>query len=64
MKFSGGITIYKSDIHAKGQGRRSKVKVTEVKTNFAQILSFLDYNSSLNLQIYDYEIMHKAWSSI
>ena len=32
MKLSGVIT--KSDVHAKGQGQRSKVKVTEVKTQF------------------------------
>ena len=32
MKFSGVITNDKSDVHAKGQGQRSKVKVTEVKT--------------------------------
>ena len=32
MKFSGVITSDKSDIHAKGQGQRSKVKVTEVTT--------------------------------
>ena len=32
MKFSAVITIDKSDAHAKGQGQRSKVKVTEVKT--------------------------------
>ena len=29
-KFSGVIAIDKSDVHAKGQGQRSKVKVTEV----------------------------------
>ena len=34
MKFSGVITNDKSDAHAKGQGQRSKVKVTEVKTQF------------------------------
>ena len=34
IKFSGVITIDKSDVHAKGQGQRSKVKVTEVKTQF------------------------------
>ena len=34
MKFSGVITNDKSDVHAKGQGQRSKVKVTEVKTQF------------------------------
>ena len=32
MKFSGVITSEKSDVHAKGQGQRSKVKVTEVTT--------------------------------
>ena len=32
MKFSGVISNDKSDVHAKGQGQRSKVKVTEVKT--------------------------------
>ena len=32
MKFSGVITIDKSNIHAKGQDQRSKVKVTDVKT--------------------------------
>ena len=31
-KFSELITIGKSDVHAKGQGQRSKVKVTEVLT--------------------------------
>ena len=32
MKFSGVITNDRSDVHAKGQGQRSKVKVTEVTT--------------------------------
>ena len=32
MEVSGVITIGKSDVHAKGQGQSSKVKVTEVKT--------------------------------
>ena len=32
MKFSGVITNDKSDVHAKGHGQRSKVKVTEVTT--------------------------------
>ena len=32
MKFSGVITNDKSDVHAKGQGQRSKIKVTEVNT--------------------------------
>ena len=32
MKFSGVITNDKSDVHVKGHGQRSKVKVTEVTT--------------------------------
>ena len=32
MNISGVITSDKSDVHAKGQGQRSKVKVTEVTT--------------------------------
>ena len=32
MKFSGVITNDQSKVHPKGQGQRSKVKVTEVKT--------------------------------
>ena len=32
MKFSGVITSDRSDVHAKGQGQRSKFKVTEVTT--------------------------------
>ena len=33
-KFSGVISSDKGDAHAKGQGQRSKVKVTEVTTQF------------------------------
>ena len=36
MKFSGVNTIERSDVHANGQGQRSKVKVTEVKTQFSR----------------------------
>ena len=32
IKFSGGITNDQSKVHVKGQGQRSKVKVTEVTT--------------------------------
>ena len=32
MKLSEVITIDRSDVHVKGQGQRSKVKVTEVMT--------------------------------
>ena len=35
MKFSGVITNDRSDVHAKGQGQRSKVKVTEVKSQLS-----------------------------
>ena len=36
MKFSGVITMVKSDVHAKGQGQRSKVRVTEVNTQLSR----------------------------
>ena len=36
MKFSGVITMVKSDVHAKGQGQRSKVKVREVNTQLSR----------------------------
>ena len=36
MKFSGVISNDKSDVHAKGQGQRSKVKVTEVNTQLSR----------------------------
>ena len=36
MKFSGVITMDKSDVHAKGQGQRSKVKFTEVNTQLSR----------------------------
>ena len=48
LKFSGAITISRTDIHAKGQSQSSKVKMTEVKTNFAQIWAFL--RSSIKFQ--------------
>ena len=51
MKIPGLITIERSDVHAQGQGQRPKVKVIEIKTNFAQILAFPDRNSNLNSQM-------------
>ena len=50
MKFSGVITNDQSKVHAKSQGQRSKVKVTEVKKNveFDPDWAFPDCNSSLN----------------
>ena len=49
--FLGVIRIDKSGVHAKGVGQRSKVKFTEVKTNFAPVGVFLDCNYSLNSQM-------------
>ena len=36
MKFSGVITNERSDVHAKGQSQRAKVKVTEVKIQLSR----------------------------
>ena len=49
MKFSGVVTSDRSDVHAKGQGQRSKVKVTEVTTQ-------LQFEFT-----YDDEMMYIAW---
>ena len=56
MKFSGVITLDQGKVHAKGQGQRSKVKVTEVTTQI--------FVSGLKLQFeftYDDKIIHIAW---
>ena len=45
MKFSGVIAMGKNDVHAKGQGQKSKVKVIEVKTNFAGKMTSLYWES-------------------
>ena len=71
MKFSGVITRDQGKVHAKGQGQRSKVKVTEVTTQLhgaknRQIWPRLGV-SGLQLQFEftnGYEMIHKAWSSI
>ena len=36
MKFSGVMTNDRSDVHTKGQGQMSKIKVTEVKTQLSR----------------------------
>ena len=36
MEFSGVVTNDKSDVHAKGQGQRSKVKITEVNSQLSR----------------------------
>ena len=51
MKFFGAITMDTSGVHAKGSGQKSKVKVTEVKANFAPSWPFADHNSSLSSQM-------------
>ena len=52
-KISGVITNDRSDVHAKGQCQRSKVKVTEVKkiVKFDPNWAFPDCDSSLNSQM-------------
>ena len=56
MKFSGVITNDQSKVHAKGQGQRSKVKVTEVTT---QLNCFRTVTPVWIT--YDDEMMHMAW---
>ena len=58
MKFSRVITNDKSDVHAKGQGQRSKVKVTEVMTPFSRFrtvtsvwIQLLRWNYAYNLML-------------
>ena len=46
---AGVITLDKSDVHARGKDQRSKVKVTEVKTQLLQV-EFM----------YNDEMMHRA----
>ena len=55
MKFSGVITNDQSDVHAKGQGQRAKVKVAEVKTQLNRIRTVTHIEFT-----YDDEMMHKA----
>ena len=53
-EFSG--VMDRSDVHAKGQGQMSKVKVTEVNT---QLRLFPDSNSSLNSHM-----AMKSWAQL
>ena len=57
MKFSGVITNDQSKVHAKGQGQRSKVKVTEVTTELNRFRTVTPVNEFT----YDDEMMHIAW---
>ena len=36
LKFSGVIAMDRCDVHAKGRGQRSKIKITDVMTVFSQ----------------------------
>ena len=56
MKFSGVITNDQSEVHAKGQDQRSKVKVTEVKTQLNRFRTV----TSVWIHIW-WWMMHKAW---
>ena len=58
MKISGVNTIDRSDVHANGQGQRSKVKVTEVKTQFSRFRTITPVYTCGD------EMMHKAWCGI
>ena len=59
MKFSEVITIDRSDVHAKGQGQKSKVRVRKVKTLFSRFRTV-----SPVWFTYGDEMMHKAWCGI
>ena len=61
-KFSVVITINKSDVSAKGQGQRSKVKVTGQK-NFDPIWTILDRDWSLNHRWLRYNAQSLKWHS-
>ena len=54
MKFLGVITNDQSELRAKGQCQRSKVKVTEVKTQHNRFRTQFEFT-------YDDEMMLKAW---
>ena len=57
MKFSGVITNDRRDVHAKGQDQRSRVNVTEVKTQLSRFRTI----TPVWIHIYDDEMIHKAW---
>ena len=59
MKFSEVITNDKCDVHANGNGQRSKVKVTEVITHLAVSGLYIQFEFT-----YDDEMMLIAWCCI
>ena len=56
MKFSGVITYDTSDVHAKGQGQRSKVKVLEVRSQLSRLRTV----SPVLIHIYSNEMKQEA----
>ena len=56
-KWSRVIIIDKSNVHVKGQGQRSKVKITGVKKQFYNFWTVI----TVWIHIYASEMMHKAW---
>ena len=56
MKFSGVITDDKSDVHAKGQGQRAKIKVTEVTAQLNRFWTVTPVGFTN-----DDEMMNEAW---
>ena len=56
MKCLGVIANDQSEVHAKGQGQRSKIKV-KTQLNFSGPLLQFEFT-------YDDKMMHKAWSRI
>ena len=54
MKFSGDITDDRSDVHAKDQGQRSKVKVTEVNTQLSRFrtVTHIWWNDAQSLMLF------------
>ena len=57
MKFLGAITIDKTDVHAKGQGQRSKAKGTEVKTELSHFMTV----TLVWIHIWYAYMCHLAW---
>ena len=53
----GVITIDRRDVHVKGQGQRSKVKLTEIKTQLRRFRVV----APIWIHIYGDGMMHKAW---
>ena len=60
MKFSGVITKDQGNVHAKGQGQRSKVKVTEVTTQLPGCNSSLNSHMMMKWYIYNLRLLRRC----